>query len=200
MKYTIPVIIILVVISFLCVKKITRLQEEVSRGYSTIKAYEQENAELGESTRAHILTIDQLRTSMDSVNRSIYDLKEELRIKDKELLSALHRKEVITKTDTILIKDTIFSDPDFHLDTLLSEDQWYSLRLELAYPGSIIVSPVFMNDETVLTSLRKETVRPRKKFFLARWFQKKHKVIIVTVLQKNKYASEKQRRFIQIAQ
>ena len=46
--------------------------------------------------------------------------------------------------------------------------------------------------------MKKETVNPPKKFFLFRWFQKKHKIIQVDVIEKNPYVQNEVSRYIEI--
>lgn len=50
----------------------------------------------------------------------------------------------------------------------------------------------------IIVGYRKEIIDPPKKCFIARWFQKKHKVVEVNVVEKNPYIENKQQRFIEI--
>lgn len=44
----------------------------------------------------------------------------------------------------------------------------------------------------------KQTIDPPKKFFIARWFQRKHTVVEVDVVQENPYCENKEERFIKV--
>ena len=74
----------------------------------------------------------------------------------------------------------------------------YTLNLKLEYPNKITTTPTFINEQYILFSYKKETVNPPKKFFLLRWFQKKHTVVIVNIINTNKYSNIESRRFVEI--
>lgn len=102
------------------------------------------------------------------------------------------------KTDTICFKDTVFKDLHTDIDTVLTDKSWYSLQLSLKYPNRISVTPSFTSEKYVMISSRKETVNPPKKFFLFRWFQKKHTVIEADVVEKNPFIQNKKNKFIEV--
>ena len=81
--------------------------------------------------------------------------------------------------------------------TLLS-DEWYSLSLGLEYPSLVRVTLKFISKKHIIVSTRKETVNPPKKFFLFRWFQKRHKVLNIDVLEKNPYVEGESSKYIEI--
>ena len=104
-----------------------------------------------------------------------------------------------SKTDTLHIRDTIFKDRDFSLDTVKREE-WYSLRLQMKYPSEIIVTPSFTSERYVAMSLKKETVNPPKRCWIARIFQRRQKVMIVDIEEKNPYIKIKEQRYIKIVE
>ena len=55
-----------------------------------------------------------------------------------------------------------------------------------------------MSERYVIVDYKKETINPPKKCAIVRWFQKKHKIIEVEVVEKNPYIENKQQRFIEI--
>jgi hypothetical protein len=77
-------------------------------------------------------------------------------------------------------------------------DKWYQLSLGLEYPSMITVKPYFKSEKHIVVSSKKETVNPPKKFFLFRWFQKKHVIIHVDVIEKNPYVSDENSRYVEI--
>lgn len=82
----------------------------------------------------------------------------------------------MTKTDTVVFRDTIFSSTVSKIDTTIG-DYWYSIKLEMHYPSTIKLSPKMRSEKYITTFSKKETVNPPKKFWLFRLFQKKHKVL-----------------------
>ena len=120
-----------------------------------------------------------------------------MKIKDSKLKSLQYISSNFTKSDTIILKDTVFKDERIGIDTLLS-DEWYSINVGLRYPSSITVTPKFKSEKTVIVSAKKETVNPPKRFFLFRWFQKKHIVLHVNVIEKNPYIEDQDNRYVEI--
>lgn len=146
---------------------------------------------------AFLLTIDQLKYSNDSIFQELNEVRRELKIKDSKLKSLQYISSNFTKSDTIILKDTVFKDERIDIDTLLS-DEWYSINVGLRYPSSITVTPKFKSEKAVIVSAKKETVNPPKRFFLFRWFQKKHIVLHVNVIEKNPYIEDQDNRYIEI--
>lgn len=146
---------------------------------------------------AFLLTIDQLKYSNDSIFQELNEVRRKLKIKDSKLKSLQYISSNFTKSDTIILKDTVFKDERIDIDTLLS-DEWYSINVGLRYPSSITVTPKFKSEKAVIVSAKKETVNPPKRFFLFRWFQKKHIVLHVNVIEKNPYIENQDNRYVEI--
>lgn len=146
---------------------------------------------------AFLLTIDQLKYSNDSIFQELNEVRRELKIKDSKLKSLQYISSNFTKSNTIILKDTVFKDERIDIDTLLS-DEWYSINVGLRYPSSITVTPKFKSEKAVIVSAKKETVNPPKRFFLFRWFQKKHIVLHVNVIEKNPYIEDQDNRYVEI--
>lgn len=146
---------------------------------------------------AFLLTIDQLKYSNDSIFQELNEVRRELKIKDSKLKSLQYIFSNFTKSDTIILKDTVFKDERIDIDTLVS-DEWYSINVGLRYPSSITVTPKFRSEKAVIVSAKKETVNPPKRFFLFRWFQKKHIVLHVNVIEKNPYIEDQDNRYVEI--
>ena len=173
------------------------LKEELSVSISNEKAFMMENSILKDKNRVFQLTVEQLEYSNDSLFVKMNEVREELKIKDKDLKQMQYLLSEAQKKDTIVFRDTIFRDPLVRVDTLLG-DKWYQLKLGLRYPSTIITEPKFVSEKYIIVDYRQETIDPPKKCFLARWFQKKHKVVEVEVVEKNPYIENKQQRFIEI--
>lgn len=175
----------------------TSLKEELSISKANEKAFIVENNGLKDQNRAFQFTVEQLEYFNDSLITKMNEVRRELRIKDKDLKQMQYLLSEAQKKDTIVFRDTIFRDPLVRVDTLLG-DKWYQLKLGLRYPSTIITEPKFVSEKYIIVDYRKETVDPPKKCFIARWFQKKHKVVEVEVVEKNPYIENKQQRFIEI--
>ena len=164
---------------------------------ANVKAYVTQLVNSKNKSIALQLTVDQLEYFNDSVLQDLNKTREELKIKDKNLKALQKVSSSFSRTDTITLKDTLFKDSSFAMDTTIG-DKWYSLSVGLKYPSVISIKPEFKSEKNIVVSLKKETVNPPKKFFLFRWFQKKHKVLKVDVIEKNPYVKSEDSRYIEI--
>ena len=171
------------------------LKEEISVLMTNQKAFITENTSLKEENRVFKFTVEQLNYYNDSILQKMNDVRKELKIKDNKLKSLSYINSVIEKRDTIIFNDTIFIE-NIKIDTII-EDKWYSMKLDLEYPNRIITEPSFISEKYIVVSRKKETINPPKKFFISRWFQRKHWVIEVNVVEKNPYIKESNNRFIE---
>ena len=174
-----------------------KLKEEISISMSNQKAFIAENSSLKEENRIFKFTIEQLNHYNDSILQKMNEVRKELKIKDRDLKQMQYLLSEAQKKDTIVLRDTLFREPTLKIDTLLG-DRWYQMKLGLRYPSTIITEPKFVSEKYVIVDYKKETINPPKKCAIARWFQKKHKVIEVEVVEKNPYIENKQQRFIEI--
>ena len=194
---------IVILVSLLAISTYTlytnnqKLKEEISISMSNQKAFIAENSSLKEENRVFKFTIEQLNHYNDSILQKMNEVRKELKIKDKDLKQMQYLLSEAQKKDTIVLRDTLFREPTLKIDTLLG-DRWYQMKLELRYPSTIITEPKFVSEKYVIVSYKKETINPPKKCAIARWFQKKHKVVEVEVVEKNPYIENKQQRFIEI--
>lgn len=193
---------IVILVSLLAISTYTlytnnqKLKEEISISMSNQKAFIAENSSLKEENRVFKFTIEQLNHYNDSILQKMNEVRKELKIKDKDLKQMQYLLSEAQKKDTIVLRDTLFREPTLKIDTLLG-DRWYQMKLGLRYPSTIITEPKFVSEKYVIVDYKKETINPPKKCAIARWFQKKHKVIEVEVVEKNPYIENKQQRFIE---
>ena len=164
---------------------------------ANMKAYDAQLAAEGEKNIALQLTVDQLGYFKDSVLQELDNTRKELKIKDKNLKALQAVKSGFTKRDTITMRDTLFKEPTLAIDTLIG-DKWYNVRLGLKYPSMIAIQPYFKSEKHIVVSSKKETVNPPKKFFLFRWFQRKHYVVKVNVKEKNPYVEDESSEYVEI--
>ena len=194
---------IVILVSLLAISTYTlytnnqKLKEEISISMSNQKAFIAENSSLKEENRVFKFTIEQLNHYNDSILQKMNEVRKELKIKDKDLKQMQYLLSEAQKKDTVVLRDTLFREPTLKIDTLLG-DRWYQMKLGLRYPSTIITEPKFVSEKYVIVDYKKETINPPKKCAIARWFQKKHKVVEVEVVEKNPYIENKQQRFIEI--
>ena len=196
-KYLIISIIILVgIISFLGYTN-KKLSNQYAIAYENIKAYDAELSGLRGDTKVYKLTIEQLNYFNDSIIKKMKVVQKELGIKDKRLQQLQYEASHAQRADTIILKDTLFRDSQLKLDTIVG-DKWFRTNLHLEFPSTIALKPEIELERYTFISGKRETVNPPKKFFLFRWFQKRHTVIEVNVREMNPYVKDKTQRFIQI--
>ena len=196
---TIVLLIILPILSFFTYnlyKQNIRLQENLSVAITNEKAYISENSSLKEESRVFKFTVDQLTYYNDSLIQSMEKVRKELKIKDKNIKQMQYLLSEASKRDTIVFRDTIFTN-SVSIDTIVG-DKWYNLKLRLGYPSTVIANPTFVSEKYIMVSMRKETIDPPKKNWLLRLFQKKHRVAEVEVVEKNPYINSEKQRFIEI--
>lgn len=196
-KYLIISIIILVgIISFLGYTN-KKLSNQYAIAYENIKAYDAELSGLRGDTKVYKLTIEQLNYFNDSIIKKMKVVQKELGIKDKRLQQLQYEASHAQRADTIILKDTLFRDPQLKLDTIVG-DKWFRTNLHLEFPSTIALKPEIELERYTFISGKRETVNPPKKFFLFRWFQKKMTVVTVTVKEKNPYVKNKESRYVEI--
>lgn len=196
-KYIIILILILVgAVAYLSYQN-KQLTTKYETSIENIKAYDAQLSGLKDNNRVFKLTIDQLNYSNDSIINRMKEVQKELGIKDKRLQQLQYEASHAQRTDIIILKDTLFRDPQLRLDTIVG-DKWFKTNLHLEFPSTIALKPEIELERYTFINGKRETVNPPKKFFLFRWFQKKHTVVEVNVREMNPYVKNKTQRFIQI--
>lgn len=201
MKKNIPLILtaLVVILGLVIVMMVTHIRNiEHQLDYATLnnKAYEARMFNLAKSQHEFNLTIDQLRYTNDSIVSQLLEAKDELGIKDKNIRRLEHLSTTFTNTDTLYISDTVFV-RDTYIDTTLG-DEWMETHLILNYPNEICVESTAKSSKDVIVHAKRETIKPPKKFFLLRWFQKKHTVIKVDVVESNPHITSEDNVFIKV--
>ena len=177
-------------------KRISDLNKSLDIAINNNKAYQAENVSLTEDNIKFKFTIQDMQHMNDSINLKLLQTVEELKIKTKKLESLQYQREHIGKSDTLYLRDTIFKDKSFRLDTCIS-DKWSKTCLHLQYPNELGVSSEFNNEKYIITSYKKEPIKQRK-WFLPRWFTKKQIVTTIDVIDENPYVTTERQRFIEI--
>ena len=160
------------------------------------KAYQMELEDLTQRNTQFTLDMATLRSFNDSISTNLKQALKQLKIKDKRIQQLQYLEYQTSRNDTIILKDTIFT-PNVQIDTLIV-DPYYQLQMRLKYPNYIEVNPQFNNKISTVVHSSREYVKPRKKYWIQRIFQKKHTVTVVDVIIDNPYAKNPKQRFIKI--
>lgn len=187
---------ILIVIIFLMGQKIHNLNVSLDNSINNVKAYAAENSGLIESNRVFKLSIEQMEYYNDSLMQEMKKIANDNGIKDRKIKALQYQLEHFSKQDTIILRDTIFRDSNFILDTCII-DPWNKSCLHLEYPGTIAISNEYKNDKYITLNSHKEPVKQRK-WFLPRWFTRKHTVVEILIVDKNPYVTTPKQRYIEV--
>ena len=180
-------------------KELNSYKNRLAQTESSLRAYAQENSTLKGSNREFQLTIDDLNNSNDSLMIKLNDTRKQLKVKDKEIKRLGYIASTAHKSDTIRLRDTLFRDAKVNIDTTITDkDGWYKCDVGLYYPNKVKVAPTFKSEKSIVASVKKETVGPPKKCWLARLFQKKQNVVTVDVVENNPFIVSDKKRFIEI--
>ena len=176
--------------------KYQQLSNLYSISIENIKAYDAELSGLTNDTKVYKLTIEQLNYFNDSITKKMNEVRKELGIKDSKIKQMQYKLSHIEKSDSLTLPDTIFVN-SFKLDTIMG-DEWANNHIIMSYPNKIKITPRFKLESFLFVDAKKETIKPPKKFFLFRWFQKRHTVLNITVKENNPYVETDRQKFIEI--
>lgn len=194
-------IIILILILIGAVAYLSYQNKQLTTKYETsienVKAYDAQLSGLEGDNRVLKLTVEQLDYFNDSIIKKMKVVRKELGIKDKRLQQLQYEASHAQRHDTIVLRDTLFRDPQLKLDTIVG-DKWFKTNLHLEFPSTIALSPEIELERYTFINGKRETVNPPKKFFLFRWFQKKMTVVTVTIKENNPYVKQRESRYIEI--
>ena len=194
---TILIIVILLITSLSYSNKYKKIKKDYNISLVNIEAMANENSILNKDIIMMNFTVAQLNYYNDSITDKLNQARRHLKIKDNEIKSLQYFKEDFNKTDTITLgPDTIFV-KNLHIDTTIV-DTFYTCKLKLDYPNRVIISPSFINEKMVFVSTQKQTIKPPKKYWVQRIFQKKHLVLTIDVEDSNPFMKTSQTRFIKI--
>ena len=197
--YSIIIILFLILslFSFVIYKKYKTTLKDYEIEVNNNKVYEVENSIIKQKVIVLNLTIEQLNYTNDSISYKLNQARKNLKIKDKEIESLQYYNETFNKVDTIILtQDTIFV-KDLKIDTTITEP-FYTCKLQLTYPNKVILEPSFINEKLIFVASKKETIKPPKKYWLCRQFQKKHTILTIDVVDTNPYIKTSKSRFINI--
>ena len=183
--------------SFIIFKNNQRLRNDLDISKQNIETLLQVRDTLESSNKALLINVELLNNSNDSIIKELNNTRKSLRIKDKEIESLHKINSEIHRVDSLIVRDTIFSEPDICIDTTLY-DYWGFTNIFLKYPSFINVESVMDSNLSIYTFYRKEPIKKPKKTKIGRFFQKKRKVLEMEVVENNPNIVIKQNKFIKV--
>lgn len=176
-------------------KQVNNLKTSLDYAENNIKAYASLNDSITQNNRVFSLKIEDLTRLNDSLFLEMKSVSDRLKIREDRIRQMQYMMDSYNKTDTVIVRDTIFKESEFKLDTTFG-DQWGKTRLQLEYPNIITVGHSYVNKKHVIFSSYKEPIKERK-WFLPRWFTRKRTYVEATVIDENPYVETKETRFIE---
>lgn len=183
--------------SFIIFKNNQRLRNDLDISKQNIETLLQVRDTLESSNKALLINVELLNNSNDSIIKELNNTRKSLKIKDKEIESLHKINSEIHRVDSLIVRDTIFSEPDICIDTTLY-DYWGFTNIFLKYPSFINVESVMNSNLSIYTFYRKEPIKKPKKTKIGRFFQKKRKVLEMEVVENNPNIVIKQNKFIKV--
>lgn len=176
-------------------KQVNNLKTSLDYAENNVKAYASLNDSITQNNRIFSLKIEDLTRLNDSLFLEMKSVSDRLKIREDRIRQMQYMMDSYNKTDTIIVRDTIFKETGFKLDTLFG-DEWGKTRLQLEHPNTIIVGHSYTNKKHVIFASYKEPIKERK-WFLPRWFTRKRIYVEATVVDENPYVETKETRFIE---
>lgn len=192
---TLCITTLVVIIGIQC-RVIKKTERQLEQKTINFNALENEYNHISLRNIEYKMNIAQLSTSLDSLNMKMNEVRRELKVKDSEIKRLGYIASIAAKTDTIVVKDTIFKN-NVKIDTLITDGEWYKLHLHFSYPNTVVVSPEFKSEKVIVTSARRVILNP-KKCAIARWFQKKSTIVETEVVESNPYITNTKERFLEV--
>lgn len=190
--YTIILACILVVMGM----HITHRENTIDILESNLKSLQHSSDSITNHNSVLRLSKTELKNSSDSIIAVLRHSLDSIGVQYRKVKNVSYIRSNVVKTDTIVFRDTIFQ-KDVALDTII-QDKWSKIELSLKYPDTVKVKPSFVSEKHVIFSHKRETINPPSNIFFIRWFQRKHTIVEVRVIDKNPYITEEENRFIDI--
>lgn len=166
-------------------KSITDLNKSLRIEANNYKAQVNKN-------RVYQYNLDELRTSNQTSDKKVDSLMKVLKIKPKKVVETIYVESDFKKSDTIILKDTLF----LRDDSCEVGDKWYNINIKFQKPN-IVLPKIRINNKLIcIVSDKRETIKPRKKFFISRWFQRKQTVQVINIKELNPYSTVQDFKFI----
>lgn len=188
------VVLTCVIVCIIFINKYNESQKELDRAQANNRAISERYEDAKNYEYELFLTIDEYKASNDSLINRLRKTQEQLKIKDKELISAQSINTELAKVDTLILTDTVFI-KDLYIDTTLG-DKYINNKLVLEYPNSISIETKVKSEKDVFITKTRETIEEPSRWWICRLFQKKHDVIKVDIIEFNPYITDNKNVFI----
>lgn len=199
-KYIYPAIVAVLCILFICLvnqcNNTNKYKALYEKELQNVEAYQVANSGLEGEIRQQKMTISDLYSSLDSIDRKLISTMRQLKISDNKVKEMQYQSGQASRIDTIIISDTIF-DHNINIDTSIG-DYWYNIRLQLEYPSTIITTPTLNSEQYIYIFNEKKYVGGKSKWFFINWFKKKYISTEVRVEERNPYIKITNQKFIEI--
>jgi len=134
-------------------------------------------------------TVAEFKNSQDSTTRKLY---EQILLNRKNIKNMIQASYTKTVVDTVLQAKLELAIPDTTID--LSNKQLTNI---ISFKRGVLYSKVRLtNEQYVYWESKNETIKPRRKFFIRRWFQQKHTITEVEVINSNPLVITEKQKFI----
>lgn len=193
-KVTLILVLSLLVTCIILVMFNSNLRKDISVYDSNFKALTLERDSVKKEAIAYKFSVEQLEYLNDSIIDNLNDMRAKLNIKENQLLQMQNIKTEVTIRDSVFFKDTVFKTSFVKIDTVIS-DNWYSLAISLD-KNKLNIETKYRSDLCVFAKNSREILGTPKKCAVGRWFQKKHNVIRVEVIDRNPYSVIKEQKFV----
>ena len=107
-RIAVIIILVLTAITFLQYKQIKKQTQQIDRYSNNIEYYQQQLSDKFSENRTLQFTIDEYKTSVDSLIDNIKQTQKQLNIKDKQLRQAQLQHQAINIDTTVIVKDCDF--------------------------------------------------------------------------------------------
>lgn len=199
-KYIYPAIVAIICILSLCLvsqcNNTSKYKALYEKELQNVEAYQVANSGLEGEIRQQKMTISELNSSLDSIDRKLVSTMQQLKISGNKVKEMQYQLGQANKIDTIVIPDTILV-TNTNIDTTVG-DYWYNIRLQLRYPSTVITEPIFHSEQYIYIINEKKYVGGKSKCFFINWFKKKYIATEVKIEEKNPYINVINQKFIKV--
>jgi hypothetical protein len=177
-----------------------RYKNESLRQSNNIKYYQSKYSEYVTKSGLNVYktnslfqSINELKESRDSLDSVLVSRIKELKIKESKIQSLQHYIYLTESTNSGYFSDTIFRKLTdtliVELDTLktayLTSDWVDNIITYNPKTNKVDVKTISRDELIIVGYIKRETITPRKKFFLLRWFQKRQNIYYIEVVNSN---------------
>lgn len=193
-KVTLILVLSLLIACIILIMFNSNLRKDIGVYDNNFKALTLERDSIKKEAIAYKFSVEQLEYLNDSIIDNLNDMRVKLNIKENQLLQMQNIKTEVTIRDSVFFKDTVFKTSFVKIDTVISDD-WYSLAISLN-KNKLNIETKYKSDLCVFAKNSREILGTPKKCAVGRWFQRKHNVIRVEVIDRNPYSVIKEQKFV----